>query len=74
MTSNTVSVTHISESDSELLESFCQKFGAVWLARFVPVFHGAIVIMSTVEEAHACVAGLQGFHLSFIIIFFFLLF
>jgi hypothetical protein len=60
MNSNTVSVINISETDAEQLESVCTKFGTVWLARFVPVFRGAIVIMSSCEEAAACVAGLHG--------------
>jgi hypothetical protein len=60
MSSNTVSVTHISEVDSELLEHVCSKFGSVWLARYVAVLRGAIVIMATPEEASACADGLNG--------------
>ncbi len=58
--SNTVSVTCISEADAVLLESVCAQFGTVWLARYVPVFRGAIVIFARHEEAAACVAGLHG--------------
>ena len=58
--SNTVSVTSISEMDAELLEQAASKFGTVWLARFVPVLRGAIVILSSHEEAAACAAGLHG--------------
>jgi hypothetical protein len=60
--SNTVSVTHISEVDAESLEAAACKFGSVWLARFVPVLRGAVVIMASHEEATACAAGLHGTH------------
>ncbi len=58
--SNTVSVTSISETDAELLEQAASMFGELWLARYVPVLRGAIVILASPEEAAACAAGLHG--------------
>lgn len=58
--SNIVTLSNILEAPGasiEELSELASKFGELWLARFVPVLRGAILIFATHDDAVAAQKG-----------------
>jgi hypothetical protein len=58
--SNVVTLTNLSEVSHAQLLALARQFGTVWLARYVPVMRGAVLVYSRAEEAAQCQAALHG--------------